>query len=79
MDSSKPVNFNMERLLVPERVADMGNSVWKTFNVLQEKFVRGGTKYRTPRGRSMSMKELKDFQVINRINTGLWELAESYC
>jgi len=79
MDSSKPVNFNMERLLVPERVADMGNSVWKTFNVLQEKFVRGGTNYRTPRGRSMSMKELKDFQVINRINTGLWELAESYC
>ena len=78
-ETAVPVNFNMEELLVPERVADMGNSVWKTFNIIQEKFVRGGVKYHTPRGRSMSMKQLKDFQVINKINTGLWELAESYC
>lgn len=79
MHTSKPVNLNLEDLLVPERTADVGNSVWKTFNIIQEKFVRGGTSYRTPKGRSMSMKALKDFQVINRINTGLWELAESYC
>lgn len=77
--NSIPVTINMEELLVPERQADMGNSVWKTFNVIQEKFVRGGTQYRTKRGRSMTMKTLKDFQVINKINTGLWELAESYC
>lgn len=76
---SVPVTINMEELLVPEREADMGNNVWKTFNVIQEKFVKGGTQYRTKRGRSMTMKTLKDFQVINRINTGLWELAESYC
>ena len=76
---SVPVSINMEELLVPEREADMGNSVWKTFNVIQEKFVRGGTQYRSKRGRSMTMRTLKDFQVINKINTGLWELAESYC
>lgn len=76
---SVPVTINMEELLVPEREADMGNSVWKTFNIIQEKFVRGGTQYRSKRGRSMTMKSLKDFQVINKINTGLWELAESYC
>lgn len=76
---SVPVTINMEELLVPEREVDMGNNVWKTFNVIQEKFVKGGTQYRTKRGRSMTMKTLKDFQVINRINTGLWELAESYC
>lgn len=76
---SIPVTIKMEELLVPEREADMGNSVWKTFNVIQEKFVRGGTQYKSKRGRSMTMKTLKDFQVINKINTGLWELAESYC
>jgi hypothetical protein len=76
---SVPVTINIEELLVPEREADMGNSVWKTFNIIQEKFVRGGTQYRSKRGRSMTMKSLKDFQVINKINTGLWELAESYC
>lgn len=77
--NSIPVTINMEELLVPEREADLGNSVWKTFNVIQEKFVRGGTQYKSKRGRSMTMKSLKDFQVINKINTGLWELAESYC
>lgn len=77
--NSVPVTINMEELLVPEREADLGNSVWKTFNVIQEKFVRGGTQYKSKRGRSMTMKSLKDFQVINKINTGLWELAESYC
>ena len=77
--TSVPVSINFDELLVPEREADMGNSVWKTFNVIQEKFVRGGVSYRTPKGRAMSMKQLKDFQVINKINTGLWELAESYC
>lgn len=76
---SIPVTINMNELLVPEREADMGNSVWKTFNIIQEKFVKGGTQYKSKRGRSMTMKSLKDFQVINKINTGLWELAESYC
>ena len=78
-ENSIPVTIKMEELLVPEREADMGNSVWQTFNIIQEKFVRGGTQYRTGRGRSMTMKALKDFQTINKINTGLWELAESYC
>jgi len=78
-ENSIPVTIKMEELLVPEREADMGNSVWQTFNIIQEKFVRGGTQYRTGRGRSMTMKALKDFQAINKINTGLWELAESYC
>ena len=76
---SMPAVINVEDLLRPERDGDVGNSVWKVFNVIQEKFVRGGTSYRTKRGRNVSMKELKNFQSINKINTSLWELAESYC
>lgn len=71
--------FNVEDFLRPERDGDVGNSVWKTFNVIQEKFVRGGMKYNTKKGRVASMRELKNFQTINKINTNLWELAESYC
>lgn len=71
--------FNVEDFLRPERDGDVGNSVWKTFNVIQEKFVRGGMKYNTKKGRVSSMRELKNFQTINKINTNLWELAESYC
>jgi hypothetical protein len=71
--------LDIEAFLNPEREGDVGNSVWKTFNVIQEKFVRGGMKYQSKRGRMVSMKELKSFQNINKINTNLWELAESYC
>jgi len=71
--------LDIEAFLNPEREGDIGNSVWKTFNIIQEKFVRGGTKYHSKKGRMMSMKELKNFQSINKINTNLWELAESYC
>ena len=71
--------LSMESILTPNRTEDSGNSVWSVFNVVQEKFVRGGTQYKSQRGRMTSMKYLKDFQSINKINTQLWELAESYC
>lgn len=71
--------INVEDFLRPERDGDVGNSVWKTFNVIQEKFVRGGLQYKSGKGRLVTMKELKNFQNINKINTNLWELAESYC
>ena len=71
--------FKLEDFLRPERDGDAGNSVWKTFNVIQEKFVRGGMKYNSKKGRVVSMRELKNFYNINKVNTGLWELAETYC
>jgi hypothetical protein len=71
--------IDIEDFLRTERDEDNGNSVWKTFNVIQEKFVRGGLKYRSNKGRNMSMRALNNFQKINKINTNLWELAESYC
>jgi hypothetical protein len=72
-------SINIENLLSPLREEDNGNSVWKLFNVIQEKFVRGGTQYQSTKGRLVTMKNLKNFQSINKINTSLWELAESYC
>lgn len=76
---SVPSSLNLNDLVRPEREGDVGNSVWKIFNVIQEKFVRGGTQYRSKKNRLVTMKEIKNFQNINKINTNLWELAESYC
>jgi len=76
---SIPSTINLNELLKIERPEDQGNSVWKTFNVIQEKFIRGGIQYKTTKGRAVTMRELKNFQKINKINTSLWELAESYC
>jgi hypothetical protein len=76
---SVPENMNLEEFIKPERNEDYGNTVWKTFNIIQEKYIRGGNQYINRKGRLITMKELKNFQNINKINTSLWELAESYC
>jgi hypothetical protein len=78
-ENNIPSTLNLQNLLQPERIEDNGNSVWKIFNVIQEKFVRGGVQYSSKKGRMVTMKQLKNFQSINKINTSLWELADSYC
>ena len=72
-------SFNMNSMLEPQRDGDNGNSMWKVFNRVQEKFVRGGESYRNQRGRQVTMRNLKSFDTVNRINTKLWELADSFC
>ena len=52
---SVPSSLNLTDLINPERSEDTGNSVWKVFNVIQEKFVRGGTKYQSKKGRLVTM------------------------
>jgi hypothetical protein len=63
-------------LLTPNRVEDEGDDMWKVFNVVQEKFVRGGVEYSSPRGRRTKLRGLQNIMAINQVNTKLWELAE---
>ena len=75
-----PAGIKIEDILQPLRSEDNGNNAWTVFNVIQEKWVRGGVKYTSSRkGRIVPMRELKNFTAIDKINTALWELAESYC
>jgi len=74
-----PSSIKVEDIIKPLREGDEGNSVWKTFNVVQEKFVRGGIRYSGKSSRYTSMRELNNIYTVNKINTQLWELAESYC
>ena len=79
-EGAMPLNIKIEDILQPMRWEDSEDNVWTTFNVIQEKWVRGGIKYSsTKRGRVIPMRELKNFNHVNKINTSLWELAESYC
>jgi hypothetical protein len=71
--------IDVESWLNPLRQGDQENTMWKVFNRVQEKFVRGGEQVQNQKGRFIKMRELKNFDVVNRINTDLWELAESYC
>ena len=64
-------------LLTPNRVEDEGDNMWKVFNVVQEKFVRGCMNYLSSKGQRTKLKGLQNIIAVNRVNTKLWELAES--
>ena len=63
-------------LLTPNRMEDEGDNLWKVFNVVQEKFVRGGMEYSSPKGRKTKLRSLQNIMAVNQVNTKLWELAE---
>mgnify|MGYP003659742992 CR=1 FL=1 len=76
--SKEKVLNNMEivGLITPNRSEDEGDDMWKLFNVVQEKFVRGGLEYSSPKGRRTKLKGLQNIMAVNQVNTRLWELAE---
>jgi len=73
---SVPATLDYEEILNPLRDADNGDSLWQVFNVVQEKWVRGGIQYKSNSGRKTKLRTLNDILNTNRINTKLWDLAE---
>jgi hypothetical protein len=63
-------------LLTPNRMEDEGDDMWKVFNVVQEKFVRGGVEMTSQNGRRTKLRGLQNIMAVNQINTKLWDLAE---
>jgi hypothetical protein len=74
---SVPSTLDLVDLLTPNRKEDEGDDLWKVFNVVQEKFVRGGVEYKSQSGRKTGLRGLKNIMAVNAINTKLWETAES--
>ena len=66
-------------LLTPNRHEDEGDDMWKVFNVVQEKFVRGGVEVTSPKGRVTKLRGLQNIMAVNTLNTKLWELADAMC
>jgi hypothetical protein len=63
-------------LLTPNRMEDEGDDMWRVFNVVQEKFVRGGVEMTSQNGRRTKLRGLQNIMAVNQINTKLWDLAE---
>lgn len=66
-----------EELITPQRTGDNDDNLWTTFNIVQEKFVKGGLEYRSQTGKKTSLKGLKNIMATNTMNTKLWTLAET--
>lgn len=65
--------LNLER-----RVEDHGDTLWKVFNRVQENGTKGGARYRSERGRRMTVRPLNDAGRDFKFNTQLWDLAETF-
>ena len=73
--------FDAERLLISRRSVDNQNTLWHTYNRVQENLMRGGVRYfsNDKEGR-MSRKTTRAITSINedvRVNKALWTLADN--
>jgi hypothetical protein len=91
-DEDQVDNFNPERLMLPLRTEDtlnndrfkLGrNSLWNSFNILQEKLVEKGgrfqNKFSSISGNVVGVKKARPIKAITeniRINRALWMLTE---
>lgn len=77
-------SFDPQKLLLPRREADVKPTLWNTFNIIQEKFIKGNTYEQTSRinpttGRNTIKTKVQGIHAIDetiRVNRGLWQLVE---
>lgn len=68
----------IQRLLAPRRPEDANATLWNTFNVIQEKFLKGG-RFAIPAERSVYANKTREVKSISenvRLNKSLWALTE---
>lgn len=66
-----------ERLVAPRRRDDVGQDLWKTFNVIQENLVNGGVRGANANGRRMRTRAVTGVDAGVRLNRELWALADA--
>ncbi len=73
----KDVHAGLEpsQLLVPRRQEDVGNDLWRTFNVVQENVLRGGLSRRSATNRLTRTRRITAIAEDIRLNSALWEMA----
>ena len=71
-------NLNVEDLLLPVRQGDRGNELWKIFNVVQEKLVKGGLVFNNKKEKMQKLRPITNIDRRIDVNKKLWELTEAY-
>jgi uncharacterized protein (DUF2461 family) len=70
--------LDIDDMLQSIRVGDKGNSVWKVYNVVQEKLIKGGLVFNNKREKMQKLRPIINIDRKIEVNKNLWELAESY-
>ena len=71
-------NLNVEDLLSPVRQGDRGNELWKIFNVVQEKLIKGGLVFNNKKEKMQKLRPIINIDRRIDVNKKLWELTEAY-
>lgn len=84
-DDSKIINRGqiIDQMLRPMRMGDRGNDLWTTFNIVQEKVLRGGIRVvkhdlEKNRIKRNTTREVRNITRSIKLNKQLWEIAQDY-
>jgi len=69
------VGLQPHKVLEARRPEDVGRSLWKTYNVVQEAVIKGGLEYRTSANRLMRSRGIRGIRQDVHLNTQLWKNA----
>lgn len=67
-----------QSLLTPRRWDDRGDSLWLTFNRIQEAVIKGGVRGRNANGKRMSTRAVTSISEDLKLNKQLWVLADTF-
>lgn len=67
----------LEDLLTPIREEDEGDSLWRVFNILQEKVIKGGFSAALVGAKVRKVRPIKSFEKDLKVNQELFKLATS--
>jgi hypothetical protein len=70
-----PGAMQPSQVLAARRAEDVGNDLWRTFNVVQENLLHGGLVRRSPSNRLTRTRRIRAISEDVRLNSALWERA----
>ncbi len=76
-EEMKHISVDFHKLLEPIRKEDEGNGLWEIFNRVQEKIIEGDFQYKFG-VKTRKARKIKNFQQDVKVNSQLWEIAESF-
>lgn len=65
-----------DQALTARRFDDRGNSLWNTFNRVQENLIRGGMDGRTATGKVRAVRAVTGMDQDTKLNRALWSLSQ---
>ena len=71
----KDFKFNIQDILTPIRKEDETNNLWTTFNIIQEKIIKGDFTYLNLKGKTRKARPIKNITHRVKVNQNIFDSA----